>query len=208
MKKGRMTLKDQVYDSIYHDIISGYYKETDIITEGDLIRKYEVSKSPVREALIALCNENVLRSLPRLGYQLVTVSRKDVLDILEYRILVESYVLEKAIVNAKEKDYRYLEELAEKAKKTTDINESMQFNEEFHLCLCGLADNEHLTKMLEITMKKCNRYSAQHILWSWERGREGMPSYHREIVLAMEAGDLELAKKMLLEDLKPLKEDF
>ena len=60
MKKKKGTLKDQVYQNIYDDIIAGYYSEEDIITEGSLIEKYQVSKSPVREALIQLCSENVL----------------------------------------------------------------------------------------------------------------------------------------------------
>ena len=116
MKKKKGTLKDQVYQNIYDDIIAGYYSEEDIITEGSLIEKYQVSKSPVREALIQLCSENVLRSLPRLGYQVVTISHKDVLDIMEYRLLVESFAIDKAIANASAADFDYMLQLSEQGK--------------------------------------------------------------------------------------------
>ena len=208
MRKKKGTLKDQVYQNVYDDIIAGYYSEEDIITEGSLIEKYQVSKSPVREALIQLCSENVLRSLPRLGYQVVTISHKDVLDIMEYRLLVESFAIDKAIANASDADFDYMLQLSEQAKNTTDIRESMLYNAQFHLYICKLSGNEHLYSMMEMTMKRCNRYSAQHILDSWKKKEEGIPSYHYEITQAMRKKDGDLAKEMLKKDLLPLKDDF
>ena len=52
-------LKDQIYDKVLNEITEGYYQQNQIITERELIEKYGVSKSPVREALIELCNEKV-----------------------------------------------------------------------------------------------------------------------------------------------------
>ena len=49
-----------------------------------------MSKSPVREALIELCKDNVLKSIPRVGYQVVPVTLKEILDLLEFRIDVET----------------------------------------------------------------------------------------------------------------------
>lgn len=44
-------LKSKVYDDILRSIIEGEYAADEIISEGMLIEKYGVSKSPVREAL-------------------------------------------------------------------------------------------------------------------------------------------------------------
>ena len=81
-----MTLKEEIYHKMYEDIVSGNYAPNDIITEAILIAKYKVSKSPIREALIELCKDGVLQSLPRLGYQVVPVSLKEVLDVIDFRI--------------------------------------------------------------------------------------------------------------------------
>ena len=67
-------LTAKVYEAVYSDIINGSIKPGDIITEGLLIKQFGVSKSPVREALIALCNEDILRSIPRLGYMVVPIT--------------------------------------------------------------------------------------------------------------------------------------
>lgn len=66
-----MTIKEDIHNKILADITSGHYKQNEIITEASLTAKYHVSKSPVREALIELCKEQILQSLPRLGYQVV-----------------------------------------------------------------------------------------------------------------------------------------
>ena len=43
----------------------------------------------MREALIELCNEGILRSIPRLGYQIIPVTQKDIANSTELRLLIE-----------------------------------------------------------------------------------------------------------------------
>lgn len=56
-------LKDKIYDKVLNEITEGYYQQNQIITERELIEKYGVSKSPVREALIELCNEKCWKAV-------------------------------------------------------------------------------------------------------------------------------------------------
>ena len=88
--KTKKTLKETVVEGIYREIEEGIYKPNDIIHEGEIMEKYAMSKSPVREALIELCKDNVLKSIPRVGYQVVPVTLKEILDLLEFRIDVET----------------------------------------------------------------------------------------------------------------------
>lgn len=87
------TLKDTIYQKIMNGILSLEYKPNDILTERELIEKYGCSKSPVRDALVTLCNEHVLISHPRYGYEVVRLTQEDVKYILEYRLLLESALL-------------------------------------------------------------------------------------------------------------------
>ncbi|WP_418668271.1 GntR family transcriptional regulator, partial [Allofournierella sp.] len=63
------TLTEQVYERVYEDVVNGVFVNGQVITENMLIQRYHVSKSPVREALVSLCDEQVLQSIPRTGYQ-------------------------------------------------------------------------------------------------------------------------------------------
>ena len=82
-------LTARVYDEVYSDIINGKYGSQDIITESALVEKYGVSKSPVREALIQLCNEDVVRVIPRLGYMVVQITPKEIRELAEMRTVLE-----------------------------------------------------------------------------------------------------------------------
>ena len=63
------SLKDQVYESILEDIFQGNVSPGDILNEKALLEKYHCSKSPVREALMALCADGILKNIPRYGYE-------------------------------------------------------------------------------------------------------------------------------------------
>ena len=62
------TLKERVYRGIYEAVTNGEYRPNDILTENQMIEKFGVSKSPVREALVELCKDGVLINIPRMGY--------------------------------------------------------------------------------------------------------------------------------------------
>ena len=52
-----VSTKQYVYNQVAQDIITGVYSPDTIITESMLLRKYDVSRVSVREALIELCKE-------------------------------------------------------------------------------------------------------------------------------------------------------
>ena len=74
------SLKDQVYESILEDIFQGNVSPGDILNEKALLEKYHCSKSPVREALMALCADGILKNIPRYGYEVVRLSKEDIYD--------------------------------------------------------------------------------------------------------------------------------
>ena len=84
------SLKTIVYNAVLKGIIQDEYKPGEILNEKQLVEKYEVSKSPVREALLSLCNEGVLRNIPRYGYEVVRLTKEDISNILRFRLILES----------------------------------------------------------------------------------------------------------------------
>lgn len=107
-------LKEKVYQGIYDDVTNGIYKQNDILTESRLIEQYNVSKSPVREALIELCKDGILKNIPRMGYQVMPVTLKEVIDILELRADIETSGLRKAYPIINEKQLKILDQIASK----------------------------------------------------------------------------------------------
>ena len=55
--KQQESLKDIVYQAVLNGIFTDEYKPNQIINEQELVQKFGCSKTPVREALVALCND-------------------------------------------------------------------------------------------------------------------------------------------------------
>ena len=86
MRKQQESLKNMVYQAILNGIFTDEYKPNQIINEQELVQKFGCSKTPIREALVTLCNEGILRSFPRFGYQVVSVSREEAQNILDFSV--------------------------------------------------------------------------------------------------------------------------
>lgn len=77
-------------------IISGLIESGTILSENKLAAEYNVSRSPIREALKILANENLIR-LERMGAVVVGISDKEVEEIYDVRLLIETFVFERLV---------------------------------------------------------------------------------------------------------------
>ena len=84
-----INLKEQIHNDLFSDIVNGVYLPGAVLHEKTLMEKYGVSRAPVREALIQLCSEEILRNYPKRGYEVTAVSAEEVQNIMRYRINLE-----------------------------------------------------------------------------------------------------------------------
>lgn len=202
----KKSLKETVYDSILESIYSSEYHSNEIITESTLIKKFGVSKSPVREALLALCQDGVLKNIPRCGYQVVSLDREDIRQIQEYRFILESTLIEKGINRMTEDDFTKLEQLDELCnKETPDVLEHWMHNLNFHVALIAPAGNPYACKQLHEAMMLLFRAYAQ-IHWNKHSDYSFLNDmkYHKKIISALRSGNKEKAIESLEKDF----EDF
>lgn len=102
-----MTTK--VYENIYSDIINGVITTNDILSEGRLAEKYRVSRAPVREALISLCNEGLLQSIPRTGYKVMHILPREAEEMIELRRVLELHLLNASFDHLTQEDIAALQ---------------------------------------------------------------------------------------------------
>ena len=93
---GDGSLKQKIYRQIFEKIINNEFPLDEFLVEGRLAEMFGVSRAPVREALVELCNEKVLRNIPRAGYQIVQLSQKELRDALQLRLILETEALKLA----------------------------------------------------------------------------------------------------------------
>ena len=197
-----VSLKDSIYKSILQDILSYEYKPNDILNEKALVEKYGCSKSPVREALLELCADNVLRSIPRYGYEVIRVTRDDVRDMLQYRYILERGLLLEHFQTLSETQIDRLADLNEKCSKAADIWEHWAYNTEFHLKLIFFCGNSYAAESLRRCMDRLKRAYAQ-FYWDDPDGVHfSMDTRNHEAILqAIRAKDQAALANALAEDM-------
>lgn len=203
---------DSTYEKIFSDIIRNVYDQSSILTEKTLIEKYNVSRSPVREALLMLCNEGILQSVPRVGYLLTPLNMKDLLDAGALRMIIEMAAMDIYFPLLNDSHIEKLENLFEKGitiEKEKDAYVHWLLNKEFHMTLTSFSNNSYFTKVLSQIMKQCFRGASQYYGESWAHNlhREDM-RWHRKLIDAFKEKDKDKAKEILSSDINDYLSSF
>lgn len=91
------TAADRVYAHAKAGILTRRYAPHELLTEGELGDSVGVSRTPVREALLRLQAEGLVRLLPKRGALVQPVTADEIANVLETRRLVESFAVRKAV---------------------------------------------------------------------------------------------------------------
>ena len=106
---------DRVYTHVKQGVLERRYEGGTLLTEGELAEAVGVSRTPVREALLRLEVEGLIRLYPKKGALVLPVSAQEIADVVETRQLVEEHAVRKA-VPASPRLIARLEELLEQQK--------------------------------------------------------------------------------------------
>jgi DNA-binding GntR family transcriptional regulator len=189
-----MRLSDKVYSELKTDIFLAKYKPNVLIVEGDIAKKYGVSKVTAGEALHRLCSEGHLTSYPRSGYMVTMLTPQEIKQLNRMRIAVEALMVEILCEEASDESIESLLPLVKADFKETD-NVS-EINNRFHMALANLTKNKYVITQTESLLGSASRVE-QSVKYSKERWQD----YHIKLIEALKARDMILAKAHLVADI-------
>jgi DNA-binding GntR family transcriptional regulator len=155
LKHTEKTLAHTFHDKLLERFLNGAYTTGDIITEKQLVDEFSVSKSPLREAMIRLSSEGLLRSIPRYGYEVLPFPEEKVRQMLSFRIVLECGFLYSNWDCIHENDLSELQQIIEQYKQPyqSEALEHWQHNCAFHLALFHIFGNAYAYEQLEGTLR-------------------------------------------------------
>ena len=115
-------------------IIAGLIERGSVLSENKLAAEFEVSRSPIREALKILASENIIR-LERMGAVVVGLTEKDIKELYDVRLMIETFVYERILkLDTTElvKELSKIREMMEVAIKYKDADEFSYQDVLFH----------------------------------------------------------------------------
>lgn len=184
---------DRVYRILKGWILDGRFRPGDFLSDVDLARQCETSRTPVREACNLLSQEKWIQRIRHKGYVLPPISIRDIIEIYEYRKVLECFNAEKTAASATPDEIRALREMVaiEDSLDHHDMTPFLANNQNFHLRLGEIANNQRVLDQLHLTLEYVHRLdvlSAQ---------RDTRPVSHREIVRAIEARNAQEASRAM-----------
>ncbi len=210
MERTSTSLKKTVYDGILSMITDGELVAGSIISEKAIIEKFNCSKSPVREAMIELCKDDVLTSIPRCGYQIKQVSAKTLSEIVELRLMLElsnfRNIAPKISIEQINIIFNPLEEKRTKVGKS--ILEAQTNNLEFHIALAKLSGNTLLVDYIQNLMNLYSRAYAQMCIVKPGIISPSENHNHALLLTAWKDSDFEKAECYLRKDILSTLEQF
>lgn len=195
-----------IYGALIEEIVNGVLKPGQIITEKSLMDRFHYSKSPIREALVRLCFEDVLDSIPRCGYQLKAYDLQYLEQIVDYRRLVEPTYLRRYFDTLSDADIRRIQDTLVDL-TLADFPTPAKFwqvTSRFHLALAeSYHDSFFYTQLQRALRSQLIAFSLQF------RSNWGSPHVtnrtmavrHKGILEAIAAGDCDAACAILEKDI-------
>lgn len=192
---------DAVYQALRDAILNAVLLPGERLDVADLAAKLDVSLTPVRQAMHLLAAEGLVEVRPRSGTFVARVSPSDVKETFEVRCALECLAAELAIQRITREQLRRMKELLRKmarpVRSRADQREHESSNTEFHLLLVEASGNRRLRELYESLNAHIQiaRIHAADRKWPGRLALERRE--HREILSALEAGDLQRLIKAL-----------
>jgi DNA-binding GntR family transcriptional regulator len=130
----------------------------DHLGEADLAEKFEVSWSPVREALLALEKEGTLAISPYRGAIVKPLSGEEILDIAELRLALISLALKPAHRHLSPADFGLAYDLAKRLTRINNARDHFEYNRQFWDIIFSKAQRPILHEVFRQLEDRMTRY--------------------------------------------------
>lgn len=192
-----LPLRDVVFNTLRQAILKGELKPGERLMEIALAERLGVSRTPIREALRKLELEGLVVMIPRKGAQVANITERDLNDVLEVRLALESLAIEKTCMSITEE---VLEQLAEAERvfesliPSGDLVKLAEADEAFHEIINQASGNLRLNQVLNNLREQMYRYRLEYL--KEEDSRKQLVTEHEEMISALRAGDTAEAKQI------------
>jgi DNA-binding GntR family transcriptional regulator len=190
-----MLLRESIYNSIRQAILTCEFQPGQELREQELAARYRVSRSPIRDALLRLDQENLVTVLPRQGYCVNPISVADVKEIFSLRTLIEP-ACAAAAARADEAALQALDRFRGFMDEEFDETTFVEYNRSFHSAIADLSGNRRLAAAALSIVEQFERLVLLCRPASDLESTRRMCGEHDAIIDALQARDADRASRL------------
>jgi DNA-binding GntR family transcriptional regulator len=158
------TLTNRAYLCIKDLIMSYALKPGEVLSEIELARKLQMSRTPIHQALLHLKRDGFLEDASGTGWKVYSLSLVDIREIFAVKIAIENIIMEEAALNenASKEGIRLCLERMQKAASDRDIDEWIKLDHELHDTINALAGNSRAVQISESLSEQLYRFQNRY----------------------------------------------
>ncbi len=199
-----------VVEVLRERILSGDIEAGKPLRQSALASELNVSRIPIREALLQLEAEGLVKFEAHKGATAAGLSSEQVQELFELRALIEPDLLAKSIGNMTEEHLAQAQEILTQLEDafhhSNASNVWSELNTKFHTSLYQAANRPNTMEVVQNLNSNCDRYIRLHLL---QKG--GIPKaeqQHRELIALCRSGETEAACSLLKEHIMGSAQDL
>lgn len=187
------TLHTNIVDELRKGILEGRFRLGEWLRQDEIAARFNVSRMPVREALVQLEAEGLVDLYRHRGAQVKPLSIKEIKELFSIRILLEGEAAFQGASKVSEQDLALMQQLIADMRCATEVGEYLKLNERFHSTLYGATGSHYLEKMIAEIRINVERYLR--IYMGLLEQVDLRHSEHEAILQACKQKDGELARE-------------
>jgi DNA-binding GntR family transcriptional regulator len=185
------SVSERIYLALRQEIMRCEIAPGTTLDAASIARQYEVSKTPVRDAMQKLAADGLVAILPRSGYRVAPITFQAVHEILDLRAAIGPHAARQAARYATAADVAALRQIVEEYARPMDIGAMQQVARRFHLAIAHCSRNKRVVTLSENLFDELERLLRFAIDFTVKTGEHS--DEHSALVDAIEAGDGERA---------------
>tara|TARA_B100000003_G_scaffold129365_1_gene115924 strand:- start:363 stop:1022 length:660 start_codon:yes stop_codon:yes gene_type:complete len=207
MENIQLSVTENIFKKIKYDIVFGNLEPDQKLKLNLLQKEYNVSISILREVLNRLCGDGFIIYIVQKGFFVSPISKKDLYEIADLRIILETHALE---ISIKNKDYEWEAELlgayhklnhAENELEKNNLNAKSlwtKYDAEFHQMLIKKCNSLNLIRIHEVIFDKYLRYQLLILKY---RGKDSIKE-HKDLLDYSLISNIQKAQNTLRDHIK------
>lgn len=210
MKKEQASLADQAYEQVRKKILSLEFLPGQVISDFKLREELEMSRTPIKEALMRLESDGLILDLGKKGYEVRRITAQDIVDLFDARAGIEcaglTIAMRKGMSEATMKKLHSLNEEVRAADEAGDYEGVFDHDSELHVALLEASGNRRLNEYYRMILLQLRR---MRLLTYFEKSLPRVAvRLHAQIFEAIEAGKKAEALDVLNRHILDTKNDY
>ncbi len=203
------TITGAIFNRLRAEILDGKFLPGAPLKQDLLANSFGVSRIPVREALLQLEAEGLVRIVPHKGAIVTSISRDEIEDVFDLRMLLEPRLLERSAPLLDDDDFDLLGRIQSEFVLAVERGDTARWgalNADLHMALYAKATTPRTMSIVAGLLHTSERYTRIQLSSrvAWERAR----AEHADLVHLCREGETEAACDLLRRHIDTVRHDL